>query len=74
VTWTQVGSTKAVTMASTVSVGLFVTSHNAGALSTATFDNVKVTQTGTSVSTPPVAQNQSISTSKDTQVNTTLRR
>jgi regulation of enolase protein 1 (concanavalin A-like superfamily) len=41
-TWTQVGTTT-VTLNDLVTVGLFATSHNAGALSTATFDNVSVT-------------------------------
>ncbi|BCU79359.1 LamG-like jellyroll fold domain-containing protein [Luteolibacter sp. LG18] len=41
-TWTLVGSTT-LTMASGVSVGLAVTSHNNAALSTATFDNVAIT-------------------------------
>lgn len=41
-TWTQVGTTT-IAMTDPVTVGLFVTSHNAGALSTSTFDNVSVT-------------------------------
>jgi regulation of enolase protein 1 (concanavalin A-like superfamily) len=41
-TWTQVAS-KSVTMGSAATIGLFVTSHNSGALSTVTFDNVSVT-------------------------------
>ena len=41
-TWTQVGSTN-LTLTSPVTVGLFSAAHNAGALSTATFDNVTVT-------------------------------
>jgi regulation of enolase protein 1 (concanavalin A-like superfamily) len=40
--WTQVGSTT-VTLNDPVTVGLFVTSHNAGSLSAVTFDNVSVT-------------------------------
>lgn len=40
--WTQIGSTTA-SMASSVYIGLAVTSHNDGTLSTATFDNVSVT-------------------------------
>jgi regulation of enolase protein 1 (concanavalin A-like superfamily) len=42
VTWTQVGSIS-VTMASGVTTGLAVCSHNTAALSTATFDNVGIT-------------------------------
>lgn len=42
VTWTQ-QTTVTVTMASAVSVGLAVTSHNNSQLNTATFDNVTVT-------------------------------
>ncbi len=41
VTWTQIG-TQTVTMGSTVYVGLAVSSHKAGTLATATFDNVSV--------------------------------
>ena len=41
-TWTQVGSTT-VSLADPVTVGIFTCSHNSGALSTATFDNVSVT-------------------------------
>jgi hypothetical protein len=33
---------KAVTMNAAATIGLFVTSHNSGALSTATFDKVSV--------------------------------
>jgi regulation of enolase protein 1 (concanavalin A-like superfamily) len=40
--WTQVGTTT-LSMASTVSVGLAVTSHNNAALGTATFDSVSIT-------------------------------
>jgi PKD repeat protein len=40
--WTQVGSPQTTTMSSQATIGLFVTSHNAAALSTATFDNVQV--------------------------------
>jgi regulation of enolase protein 1 (concanavalin A-like superfamily) len=40
-TWTEVGTT-AVTMDSTVEIGLVVTSHSAGTLATATFNNVSV--------------------------------
>ena len=38
--WTQLGSTTSITMASTVYVGLAVTSHSDGTLCTTTFDNV----------------------------------
>jgi hypothetical protein len=44
VTWTQVGSPRTVSMNSSALVGLFVTSHNGSSLSTATFDNVFITQ------------------------------
>jgi regulation of enolase protein 1 (concanavalin A-like superfamily) len=40
--WTQVGSAT-VSMTDPVTVGVFVCSHNAGAFSTSTFDNVSVT-------------------------------
>jgi outer membrane protein assembly factor BamB/regulation of enolase protein 1 (concanavalin A-like superfamily) len=40
--WTQVGTTS-ISMADPVTVGIFVTSHNAGSLNTSTFDNVAVT-------------------------------
>ena len=41
ITWTQVGTTVSPVMADPVYVGLAVTSHNNGALSTATFDNLQ---------------------------------
>jgi endoglucanase Acf2/uncharacterized protein YjdB len=41
-TWTQVG-TETIAMTSAINVGLAVTSHNDGILSTAVFDNVSVT-------------------------------
>ena len=41
-TWTQVG-TATVSLTDPVTIGMFVCSHNPGALSTATFDNVTVT-------------------------------
>ncbi len=42
--WTQIGTTQAITMASAALAGLGVTSHNntAGTLNTATFDNVSL--------------------------------
>jgi regulation of enolase protein 1 (concanavalin A-like superfamily) len=60
-TWTLVGSTS-VNLIDPVTIGLFVTSHNTTALSTATFDNVSVTSgalpspwTSTPIGTPPIA-------------------
>jgi glucose/arabinose dehydrogenase len=44
-TWTQMGS-DTITMASTIQVGLAVTSHLDGTLATATFDNVSLTSGG----------------------------
>jgi hypothetical protein len=41
-TWTQVGST-GISMTDPVTIGIFTCSHNAGALNTSTFDNVRVT-------------------------------
>jgi regulation of enolase protein 1 (concanavalin A-like superfamily) len=41
-TWTQVGTTT-ISLTAPVTIGIFVCSHNSGALSTATFDNVAVT-------------------------------
>jgi hypothetical protein len=49
VTWTKIGSTT-VTMTGPVTIGLFDTAHNIGALSTAAFDHVQVTG---STSPPP---------------------
>jgi uncharacterized protein YjdB len=40
--WTQVGAATTITMATSIQVGLAVTSHNDAVLSTATFDNVTV--------------------------------
>jgi len=45
-TWTQIG-TQNIAMNSTVYAGLAVTSHNTGALATATFDHVSLTASGT---------------------------
>jgi regulation of enolase protein 1 (concanavalin A-like superfamily) len=50
--WTLLGS-DTIPMASTISVGLPVSSHVNGTLATATFDNVSVTAGGTPSSTPP---------------------
>jgi regulation of enolase protein 1 (concanavalin A-like superfamily) len=41
-TWTQVGTTT-IAMTDPVTIGIFVCSHNAGALNTSTFDNVSIT-------------------------------
>ncbi len=57
-TWTQVGATQTIAMGATVLVGLVVTSHNAGALSTATFDNVDIRM-------PPTAADDSYTVSQD---------
>ena len=45
-TWTALGTDQTVTMVASVYVGLCVTSHNAGAYSTAEFSNVATTGTG----------------------------
>jgi outer membrane protein assembly factor BamB/regulation of enolase protein 1 (concanavalin A-like superfamily) len=42
ITWTQVGTTT-ISMSDPVTVGIFVCSHNSGALNTSTFDNVSIT-------------------------------
>jgi hypothetical protein len=47
-TWTQLGATQTIVMGASVLVGLGVTSRNAAALGTSTFDNV-------TLRTPPVA-------------------
>lgn len=52
-TWTQIGSPTTITMANTIYVGLAVTSHVTGTLTTGVFDNVSVV-TG---STPPPSVN-----------------
>jgi regulation of enolase protein 1 (concanavalin A-like superfamily) len=72
ITWTQVGSPKTVAMGSAVTAGLFVTSHKANALSTATFDHVAVTPTSPPPNTPPVASGASFSTLTNTPVATPL--
>ena len=53
VNWTLVGS-DTIAMATTIYAGLAVSSHNAGALATATFDSVSVTAAGSPP--PPNAQ------------------
>jgi regulation of enolase protein 1 (concanavalin A-like superfamily) len=50
-TWTQVGTTT-ISMTDPVTVGLFVTSHNAGSLNTSTFDKVSVTSGGSNLPVP----------------------
>ena len=57
VNWTLVGS-DTIPMATTIYAGLAVNSHNAGALATATFDNVSVTAAG---SPPPPNASPSVS-------------
>lgn len=59
VDWTQIGSTAAITMNSTVYVGLAVTSHSSGNLNTSVFSNVSVTTPDTT--SPTVTINQDIS-------------
>ncbi len=54
--WTQIGATS-VSMASTVSIGLFVTSHDIGQLSTVAFDNVSVSNGSTSLGPLPSGWN-----------------
>ena len=48
VTWTRVGTAN-ITISSTALIGVFVTSHNTSTLGTATFDNVSVTSSGTTI-------------------------
>jgi outer membrane protein assembly factor BamB/regulation of enolase protein 1 (concanavalin A-like superfamily) len=50
-TWTQVGTTT-VNLTAPVTVGLFVTSHNAESLNTSTFDNVAVASGGSTLPVP----------------------
>jgi regulation of enolase protein 1 (concanavalin A-like superfamily) len=50
--WTLVGS-DTIPMGATIQVGLAVTSHSNGTLTTATFDHVSVTAGGSSTSDPP---------------------
>ena len=59
VDWTQIGSTTAITMNSTVYVGLAVTSHTSGNLCTSIFSNVSVTTPDTT--SPTVTINQETS-------------
>ncbi len=49
VTWSQVGTTQTVTMATTALAGLAVTSHNQGTLNTSVLDNVLVSAVPTFV-------------------------
>jgi hypothetical protein len=42
--WTKLGATTTVTMSPTIAIGLAVTSHHDGALATAVFDNVTISQ------------------------------
>ena len=70
VTWTKIGSAT-VTMTNPVTIGLFDTSHNIGALSTAAFDHVQVTGATPppppgppSISLAPVSQSAATGTSQ----------
>jgi hypothetical protein len=56
VSWTQVGTTQTVTMATNAQAGLAVTSHSNGTLCTAVFSNVSVTSSDTT--RPTVTINQ----------------
>jgi hypothetical protein len=56
VTWTQVDTTVSITMASTVYVGLAVTSHADGTLATAVFDSVTISTGSTCTPTTCAAQ------------------
>lgn len=51
-TWTQMGSAT-ITLPTTADIGIYVASVNASTLSTATFDNVSVTQSGSSAVPAP---------------------
>ena len=65
VDWTQIGSTAAITMNSTVYVGLAVTSHSSGTLNTSIFSNVSVTTPDTT--SPTVTINQAAGSSRSDQ-------
>ena len=65
VDWTQIGSTTAITMNSTVYVGLAVTSHSSGNLCTSIFSNVSVTTPDTT--SPTVTINQDDRSSRSGQ-------
>ena len=59
ITWVQFGTSHTITMTTGATIGLFSASHNAGAISTATFDNVKIVTP--QLNSAPVAQNKTIS-------------
>ncbi|HXI72845.1 MAG TPA: hypothetical protein VNN22_21110 [Verrucomicrobiae bacterium] len=67
-TWTQVGSSQTITMASTIYLGLAVCAHNNNALSTATFDNVTVSGSAPAI---PAAPTGLSGTADSSQVNLT---
>jgi PKD domain len=57
-TWTQIGTTRTISMNSTVLIGLAVTSHDQGTATTATFDNLSITaaaDAAPTVATPAAA-------------------
>jgi O-glycosyl hydrolase/regulation of enolase protein 1 (concanavalin A-like superfamily) len=54
--WTQVGSTQSVTMATNTQAGLAVTSHTNGTLNTSIFSNVSVTTPDTTLPTVTINQ------------------
>lgn len=64
--WAQIGGTTTITMNSTVYVGLAVTSHDSGNLSTAIFSNVSVTTPDTT--SPTVTINQASGQADPTNV------
>jgi regulation of enolase protein 1 (concanavalin A-like superfamily)/plastocyanin len=55
ITWTQIGTTVSVTMASSVYVGLALTSHTTTTLNTAKFDNVTASNTAPTVAVAAAA-------------------
>ena len=77
VTWNLIGK-KAITMASTATVGLFVTSHNTGQLDSVGFDNVSVSgalqlpPNDFSITANPTAVTTTAGTSGSTTVSTAI--
>jgi len=73
VTWTQQGTTT-ITMASTVYIGLAITSHTASSLCTATFDNVTVPPQWPTPMAPSAASvtNQTVVAGNSTALNATI--
>lgn len=68
VTWTQVGTALTPAMSGTVYIGLVVTSHSNGVLSTATFDNVQGSGFGAPAATVSAGADVAVNAGQSVQI------